>query len=575
MMKHVASDLHVERVSMTDDAQHTSALSSRTTRAAVLVVGIVCIGVWGNLLGYSSSLVPAATDASSQMISTFYTLGRLAVALVFVAAAPVLQRHAGAIGLAFGCAMAPATLLLCLSCATQGTPVGSLLLSQSVQLPVNSLLAGMGFLAVSVPLFVELARLVNPRRAAALAMTGIVGECLATSVLASFASTDVQLLVCLICPTLAGACLFASTRWSGAGTQTEAGGTEASANLKEQGGNRRVTRATGTLAALGQRNNVGSLLMIAQLAFAMVLASTLRTLSDMGPWGLAHQGYLGIASPMGLPTLVTCFIVVVATLAVYVLPRRAPSQVRTAVALVVVLCGLQLASARPSAVPEGVLDGAVMGTQLFSRVIIWVTFMECVRQLRMQPLRVNGITCLFNVAGTMLSTAALHAGAAGTDLALGLLAALLSVTIVAIALPYIGHSASQPAKNTQPVLEGSVRAIAGNGAGANPTSKFVDGAQTPEPATATKEPDQPEQPTPLHEFAAGYGISPREEQVLGLLLDGCTRGQIERLLGLSEGTIRTHVNAVYRKLDVHSKGDARTLYDKWEQAATDSKPAAS
>ncbi len=565
-----------------------SVLSRRGLRVALLVVGIIAIGVWGNLLGYSPQLVPASSAESSQMISAFYTLGRLAVALLFVAAAPVLQRHAGGVGLVFGVAMAPATLLICLSSATQGTPVGSALLSPSVQLPVNALLAGMGFLAVSVPLFVELARLVDPRRAAAFAMVGILGECLVTSLLNSFASADAQLFACLVCPTLAGACLFVCTRVSEAGAAVGDGLTSGEGQQARRAGER--GRATGMLAAFEQRDSLGSVLMVVQLAFAMVLASTLRSLSDMGPWGLSHQGYLGSTTLTGFSLAVTCGIVFAATLVVYVVPRRLPGQVRSAVALVVVFCGLQVATARFSGAPEGLVAGAVMGCQLFSRVIIWVTFMECVRQLRMQPLRVNGITCLFNVAGTVACAWVLGAGIAPSDLAMGLVATLLSVTVVAIALPFAGRGG----------LHVGVSAGAGEGAGANARAIAGDGTAAGEAAragdehtggvsgtartngSAADQKDEPPSverpsadsaisqaeatPAPLHAFACAYGVSPREEQVLGLLLDGCTRGQIERLLGLSEGTIRTHVNAVYRKLDVHSKADAHQLYDDWVDA---------
>jgi DNA-binding CsgD family transcriptional regulator len=53
-------------------------------------------------------------------------------------------------------------------------------------------------------------------------------------------------------------------------------------------------------------------------------------------------------------------------------------------------------------------------------------------------------------------------------------------------------------------------------------------------------------------------LTPRQWQVLELLAAGLTNGQIARRLGVSEGTIRTHLENIYRRLEVTSRTAAVT-----------------
>jgi DNA-binding CsgD family transcriptional regulator len=54
------------------------------------------------------------------------------------------------------------------------------------------------------------------------------------------------------------------------------------------------------------------------------------------------------------------------------------------------------------------------------------------------------------------------------------------------------------------------------------------------------------------------GLTSRQWQVLELLAGGHTNGQIARRLGVSEGTIRTHLENIYRRLGVTSRTAAVT-----------------
>lgn len=51
-------------------------------------------------------------------------------------------------------------------------------------------------------------------------------------------------------------------------------------------------------------------------------------------------------------------------------------------------------------------------------------------------------------------------------------------------------------------------------------------------------------------------LTPREAQVLELLVKGCSGRQIAKALYMSDSTVKTHVSKIYEKIDVHSKNEA-------------------
>lgn len=60
----------------------------------------------------------------------------------------------------------------------------------------------------------------------------------------------------------------------------------------------------------------------------------------------------------------------------------------------------------------------------------------------------------------------------------------------------------------------------------------------------------------------GSPLSPRERQVLELIAAGHTTEEVSEELGLVTETVRTHVKAILRKLDVHSRQEAIALARK-------------
>jgi len=66
------------------------------------------------------------------------------------------------------------------------------------------------------------------------------------------------------------------------------------------------------------------------------------------------------------------------------------------------------------------------------------------------------------------------------------------------------------------------------------------------------------------EVARAYKLSTREEEVLLLLAQRKTVGIIERELFIANGTAKTHIRHIYRKLDIHSRDELSDLLGLFE-----------
>lgn len=51
-------------------------------------------------------------------------------------------------------------------------------------------------------------------------------------------------------------------------------------------------------------------------------------------------------------------------------------------------------------------------------------------------------------------------------------------------------------------------------------------------------------------------LSPREKQVLGLVVLGCSNAEIAAKLKVTEATVKTHLTSSFRKLGVRTRSDA-------------------
>lgn len=66
--------------------------------------------------------------------------------------------------------------------------------------------------------------------------------------------------------------------------------------------------------------------------------------------------------------------------------------------------------------------------------------------------------------------------------------------------------------------------------------------------------DPPGEPIPLMDMQPD--LTKRETEVLSLLAKGLTYDELAKVLGISLGTVQSHVKSLYRKLEVSSKAEA-------------------
>lgn len=63
-------------------------------------------------------------------------------------------------------------------------------------------------------------------------------------------------------------------------------------------------------------------------------------------------------------------------------------------------------------------------------------------------------------------------------------------------------------------------------------------------------------------FAAQYGISPREQDVLTLWIAGRGMKYIENELFISESTVKSHLRSIYRKCGTHNRDETISLFER-------------
>lgn len=65
--------------------------------------------------------------------------------------------------------------------------------------------------------------------------------------------------------------------------------------------------------------------------------------------------------------------------------------------------------------------------------------------------------------------------------------------------------------------------------------------------------------TSFAEGACASPLTPREHEVLALLVKGLSYRQVGATLGVATGTVQTHVKSIYEKLEVSSKAEATAV----------------
>jgi DNA-binding CsgD family transcriptional regulator len=61
----------------------------------------------------------------------------------------------------------------------------------------------------------------------------------------------------------------------------------------------------------------------------------------------------------------------------------------------------------------------------------------------------------------------------------------------------------------------------------------------------------------------GQELTPREQEIIGLILEGHPSATIAKRLGIGRGTVKNHRRRLYDKLDITSERELFLLYLDW------------
>lgn len=206
----------------------------------------------------------------------------------------------------------------------------------------------------------------------------------------------------------------------------------------------------------------------------------------------------------------------------------------------------------------------------FFDILTWVLFVDASQRRNENALHVFGLGVAFMFCGMALGNAASHM--VNTLVANGevqanvvAMAAILCLVVVAFLVLPEGTMAQL----SESLREGRRDGRAGADAAHPSSAGEADGAGSAEAAEAGSDGVGEAEPAGRIErhcaaVARDFGLTPRESEVIVLLAYGRTLAIIARDLHIAQGTARTHIENIYRKLDVHKQQELIDLVEGHE-----------
>lgn len=199
----------------------------------------------------------------------------------------------------------------------------------------------------------------------------------------------------------------------------------------------------------------------------------------------------------------------------------------------------------------------------FFDILTWVLFVDASRRRNENALYIFGLGVAFMFCGMALGNAASHildTLVAGGNVQANVvaMAAILCLVIVAFLVLPEGTVAQLPRREghaergEEPTAENNDLA----------ESEAKDSAAGDGQADGAATADRIERHCAA--VARDFGLTPRESEVIVLLAYGRTLAIIARDLHIAQGTARTHIENIYRKLDVHKQQELIDLVENHE-----------
>ena len=190
-------------------------------------------------------------------------------------------------------------------------------------------------------------------------------------------------------------------------------------------------------------------------------------------------------------------------------------------------------------------------------------FVDASRRRNENALYIFGLGVAFMFCGMALGNAASHildSLVAGGNVQANVvaMAAILCLVIVAFLVLPEG-TVAQLSRREGHAERGAARATESS---ALTESEAGDGAASSNQAEGASTTDRIERHCAA--VARDFGLTPRESEVIVLLAYGRTLAIIARDLHIAQGTARTHIENIYRKLDVHKQQELIDLVENHE-----------
>lgn len=481
-------------------------MSSRHIAELLALCSLVLIGIWVDITGYLDIFSdPAATGRAEELSHYACYAGRIAAAVAFLAfprkAAMPLNR----------------SLPLVLTCLMAGTSLYAFAFHQTLLAPepvaiVGSALVGAGHIwAVSI-VYASLLGLCPLREAFIIAASAQVVERLAVELL-QLAPAGTWLIVCTYLLPIAA--VTALVPYSSLAPRCNH---EAARPIPPGSAAERYYIVLCIMAGIG-----------------LVACGAMST---TGIWGNAGTGQYAGSTTSVIRAVLECALVIACCVTTFASKVRRPLALRYQSSLLVIITSFVLASSRPmlSLVPDEFVGLLLVTVENYAHILFWVIALDAAHALSRPTYRVFGVGLLAcSLTGLLWSFFLEHQMTAAES---AVLVTLYTFLVVCIVYPQVLNSegvrtaTDDEAINTY-ALEGEMRLTPG-----------VNGESLQ---------------LALEErcacLAESYGLSAREKEVLIPLLKGMTRTGICNELGLSEGTVKTHLTHIYTKLGIHSQAE--------------------
>lgn len=476
-------------------------LRGQRTTLAWVVAGFVCINVWFYLIGYGSAFDALGGPQDGSAVGRYgFFAACLASAVLFSTCRMAVERLRTSLNVAV-------PLLLVIGTGLYGVAPYQTLAPPDVLACIGSPLIGLGYLYSVMSLYHALALSGTSKDViVSLVAVGVLDTVLFSSAI-SFVPAPWQVPIAMAAAVLSSVSIALARRSMSRRCDGEAMPDAAPGSPDDF-----------DFAAAPLGPGMARWQQIGQLALVSIVLIVMRGLADSGLWGNAPSSpALAVdASPLVSALAISALFAVI-SLPTFLVYLSRPGGYRCHLPFLVLIAGfLALVLLRDhlgGAVVEYVLENAL---ELLCQVLFSFTIVTSARLLRVSGFRLSGLTLAFSYALVLLWSFLLE----GADYVSNSI--ILGVTYLLVVFV------------ATPVLPGRRRAGGENVEGAR--GGVFDGVVAKS-----------------QEIARERGLTMRETEILGLLAQGRSMPYIQQELVLAEGTVRTHVNRIYKKLDVHSR----------------------